>query len=978
MATSVAGLMANVQAVAYNPSAIQRAVLQTLSDVSSGALVVVDPTSPFVFALESSATLTATAMSEDATLTRKQYPYAAQLLEDLYLHMSDEDYINRFAVPATSTFYMMLPYDELLNKLVLDPTTGIKYVTIPRNTYITVADTTFSIQYPILIQQLQHGGLQVVYDTSELSPLQTLSSNQLTWNLVSDGTTTYLQFAFEVMQFDIASTTKAVNASALFQYQFSYTDQFYYCRVYSENADGTWTEMQTTHTPEIYDVTTPTAVLEVLDDNILQVSIPQIYTATGVLNSTIRIDIYTTQGQINLALDNYSMGAFTTTFYAVDANDNTPYTAPLQTLSAVFSYCTSVVSGGSDGTDFATLQQQVINNSVGPQQAPISNLNLEAALTELGYTVVTNIDNITNRTFLATKGLPVPTDSDLTTPAGTMNATVSLTLDQIAANSYVIDNTSTADAMTLTPQALYQDVSGVVSLVSDAEIAMLNGLPPDQKALVLTQGGYLYTPFHYVLDSSNNGFAVRPYYLDNPNINTKLFISQNGTTQLQVSVGAYGIVRTPTGYKIQIQTTSGGSFQALQDSQIYVQLAYIPEGEHDRAYLNGTLIGHDSTGKERIYEFDLSSTMNVDANNCIDLTQFMMYTTQERITAAPLVTNFDVIFATTAVMDVTWQPAEVDSVLGRFLLPLNVVGIDHEQLQVQFGTALTTLWARARTVVSTETYQTYQTNVPQLYPNDVYQRDPVTGSAFTIVNGQLEYTILHKAGDVVTDDNGNVQYQYVIGQVVLGPDGQPIVANPRGVTRQVDFMLIEGVYQFATDQAASDYRTQMIDTLLGWLTNDLAVLNDELLENSEMFYYPKTTLGQIDVMVGASQKTTIEAGQSLTLTLYVNASTYGNADLRTQLSETAVTTVTTGLDTTQVSRAAIIDALGTAFGSDVIDVELDGLGSAAQDLPLFTILDGSIRASLRKKLVAQPDNSLILQEDLTIVFVEHDESVISG
>ena len=978
MATSVSDLMSQLDTIAYNPSAIQRAVLQTLSDVTNGAITVVDPTSPFVFALESAACLTSYAMSKDASLTRQQYPYAAQTLDDLYLHMSDTDYVNRFAVPATDTFYMLLPYQQLLNELVLDPTTGVMQIIIPRNTKITVADTVWSIQYPIIIRQLAHGGLQIVYDTSEPSPLQTLSSNVIPWQIVSDGTTEYLQFSFEVMQFDINSLTQPVNASTLFQYQIAYVNQFYYARVYYENSDGTWTEMQTTHTPDIYDITTPTAVLEVMDGNILQVTIPQIYTATGVLNSTIRMDIYTTNGAINMVLSEYSMGAFAIEFISYDTSDPTVYSAPLATFSSMFAYSQDTVNGGSNGVDFATLQQQVINNSVGPQVLPISNVQLQNALTTAGFTIVTSVDNITDRVFLATRAMPTPTDDDLLTAAGSMNATVQFSLDSISAFSYTIDNSSAEDAMTLTPDALFQEVNGVVSLVPDATIALINGLPPDQKALIVSSGNYLYTPFHYVFDSSNNGFAVRPYYLDAPQVLTKLFVSDNDLTQLQVNTGAYSIARTATGYTLQIQTVSGASFQALDDDQVFVQLAYTPEGEKTEAYLNGVLIGKDSTGLERIYQFDLSSTMNVDANNNITLEKFLMFTTQARLTSAPLTTTFDILYATTAVMPADWESAEVDGDLGRPFLPLNVVGITHEQLQVQFGTALETLWARARSVPSTVQYEVWTSNIPWTYEYDVYQADPVTGSKIQIVDGQVVTTVEHHAGDPVLDDQGNPTYQYVIGQVKLDNNGQPIVANPRGITQQVDFMLIEGVYKFATDTATTAYRTQIIQTIIQWLTQQLVAINNQLLEQTELYFYPQTTLGQIPVMYGPSLKTTIEAGQSLTLTLYVTASVFNNAQLKTLLTNTSTTIISAQLQAAQVSRAAIVDALTTAYGDDVIDAELTGLGSPAQNLPLFTILDGSIQASLRKKLVPQSDNSLLLTEDLTINWVVHDESLLTA
>jgi hypothetical protein len=967
MATSIRDLQDQVISLQYNPAAIQRAVLQTLSDVTSGKIEVVDASNPFVFALESAAVLTSAAMSENNTLNRQQYPLAAQDQEDLYKHMSDKDYVNRFAIPATTQFTMLLPHDELLNKLVEDPTTGIKKVVIPRNSFFTVANTVFSIQYPIEIRQLQHGGIQIVYDTSETSPLQTLTSNEIAWDLVSDGTLTYLSFTFDVLQFKIDSYTQSTNMTNLFQYTYAFTDQFCYARVYSQNSDGTWTEIYTTHSDQIYDITTPTAVLQV-DGQQLKVTIPQIYTANKLVTGNVRIDVYTTKGTINMVLNNYGMDQFAIKFTSFDKNDITAYVAPLGTLTAAFVYCSFTVNGGSNGVDFATLQRQVINNSVGPQKLPISNIDLQETLMGMGYQVVTNIDNITNRTFLATRALPDPVDVDLITAAGATNATVSLSLDGISGYSYVINN---GDAMTITPASLFKDTNGVVTLVSDAEISMLNSLPADQKAILLTNNGYLYTPFHYVLDTVNNGFAVRPYYLDNPSIVTKLFNSQNDKTLLQVGTSQdYAIVKTPTGYKLQIMTSSGDSFKALADNEVFCQLAYVPEGENSRAYLNGVMVDKTQAG-ERIYEFDLSSNMNVDAKNYLQLTKFLMFTTDARLTGASLTQDFDIVYSTTAPMDTQWEPAEVDGVLGRFLLPLNVVGITHETLRVKFGDALDTLWARSRSVISTIVFQTWEMDIPRYYAADVYQRDPVTGSTVIIVDGKPTYNILHHKGDPVLDDAGNPVYQYRKGDIKLDASGQPIPANPRGMTRQIDFMLIEGVYKFATDSSAAAYRTQMVNTLVGWLTGDLESMNKQLLEQSELFFYPKKTLGLINVMFGAGQKTSIQAGQSLQLTLYVTKAVYTNDVLKKQLQTASVTTISQQLASAQVSRSGIESALRAKYGTDVLDVELKGLGGTT-NLDLFTVLDDSLRASLRKRLFAQTDDSLIVQEDLTIDWVMHE------
>ena len=137
-AGAVSTLMANITNYQYNPVAIQSAIMQTLSDVTNGNIQIVDPSNPFVFCLEAAAVLTSAFMMKNEANTRKQYPYAAQTPEDLYLHMSDVDYVNRFALPSSTTFSLLLPVTEVLNKMVLDPITGIKKLVIPRNSYITI------------------------------------------------------------------------------------------------------------------------------------------------------------------------------------------------------------------------------------------------------------------------------------------------------------------------------------------------------------------------------------------------------------------------------------------------------------------------------------------------------------------------------------------------------------------------------------------------------------------------------------------------------------------------------------------------------------------------------------------------------------------------------------------------------------------------------------------------------------------------
>jgi hypothetical protein len=968
---TISSTLGEIEKYKFNPVMIQRTALEALRKVSDGTINITDPTSPFVFCLENSATNTAAFMQQNEATTRRLYPAAAIDAEDLYLHMSDKDYVNRFAVPATAKFTVMLSKEELLTKLVLDTATGIKKITIPRNTIFTVADTNFSLQYPIDIRLLSHGGLQIVFIADKLSPLLTLPTNLIDWDTVRDPTgLEFVRFNVDAFQFDIVTSYNDISASSGFKTDVAISDSFYFVRCYIQDTFGVYNEILTTHTQQIYDPLTPTAVVKVLEGKV-RIVIPVIYTTTGIVRGKLRVDVYQTKGALRMLLGNYKLEDYSANWINVDPVDDTIFCTPIRNFKTLAIFSTSEVDSGRDALTFEQLKLRVIKNAIGTQSLPITNVQLLSSLEDGGYQVVRNIDTITNRAFLATRSLPKPVDDKIITAAASSMSTVTLTLQDAVGCYGVIDNNT---SVTLTSKVVYQTVNGITKPLTTLSYNHVNSLATLLKCTEVTNGNYFYSPFHYVLDASGITFEVRPYYLDSPTIESKSFVAENPTTGLQVSIDAsYSVVKTDTGYLLNVVTKSSDTFKAVDDTNIFVQLAFNSRNESVTSYLLGTLMGKDVNTNERLYQFNITSNFDIDLNDFLTVTSFQDNASAVKIQTS-LLQEMDIFFTTTAPMDINYRTSTIDDVLGKFQLPPNVVAITNEKIKLRFGYSLNNLWARSRSVVSSVPYQTYATDIPALYRADVYQVDSVTGSAFTVdVNGNLVYTILHHKNDPILDTTGNPVFSHLKNEIKYDYNGDPIpvVGYTRQMVRNIDIMMIEGAYYFATDSVVAAYKSSFITALLSWLTVDLVKYNSALLDKTKVYFHPNVTLGDIKVTTINGLIVTIPAGQAIKVVITVPAITYNDANLLNAIKKTTVSVIDTALKNITIATSAIESALRTAYGNDVIDVELTGLGGV-QSYSTFSMVDNSTRCSIRKKLNSLPDESLIVSEDVEIEIVLHD------
>lgn len=990
-------LIPKILHLSANPIATARMMLRTLEAATDGEIVMVDPTNPVAFLLDSAIVLSSAQMLQAETLTRKQYGSMALSMDDLYRHMSDKDYLGRFSTPSRGTVTMLFMLEEIKlkadfirNSQGLPDGTGIRKLTIPKHTEFYVAGFTFVMQYAIDIRVMPHGGIQVVYDISTTSPFYKLESNRVDHGISRQGQYQFLRITLPVLQLAVNSQIAQMNNTTGFSKRFVTNDQFYYCRAYVKStADSAWTEIKTTHTDQVFDPRAPTVLLKVLENSV-DVSVPQIYFNTGLIRDSLRLDIYTTKGDTTLNLGSFKPEAFTCKYIDRDDGVDSSYVKPLLTFSGRAILSESVVTGGSNGIDFSTLRERVITQGLSAPTVPVSENQLINTAAGAGYHVVKSIDNVTNRVFLATRALPEPDQTVINssvqdvsrttvTSAGCTVQTLQASLENLAAISTITDNNN---RLTIKPNTLFKSNNGVLSVVpltTTQSLLNTNITPPNALAYHVNNAVYYYTPFFYVLDTDEDTFSSRAYRLDAPDITSKSFFAENAQLGIEVSTANYAVYcdLDKNQYTVVLRLAVGDTFTENDLAEYAIQLSYTPPGSSIRVFYTGTItLSTDEDNVDQYYAtFNVATKFDVDNLHRLILEPYR--------TTAELITEFDLVyFMSNPPVDAPLSDLDdyIDpTVLDTYDETFTYRAIMHEKLTIHFGDALDKLWTKSRTVASTRVIATYDADVYNYYTEDILERDQYGNIVFDWDSGSQTLTqhILHYRGDPVLDSLGNHTKLHTKGSPVLDGNGNvTYLRDSRTVERQTDLVLLDGRYYFATDETTLAYRTTLLSLLTQWVSGDLDEIAGHLFENTKLYFYPKVTAGNVPVYVANKQLITINADQTFFVEYYLTEEKYKNEHVKASIAKETPKIISDVMANDTVSVLDILDRFRLMFGDDIVSAKVtsDILGESdttTTRYQAFTVKDQSVRPNVGKQLLALSNLKLTVVDAVNISFVLH-------
>lgn len=983
-----------------NPGQTIEYAYRLLYELTNGRVNVPDPTTPFSYALEMSAVQAASLHQAHEANYRAQYPKLATKYSHLYNHMFDEHYIGRFATPGRCRFDIYFKRDELMNALVYDANAKTRKLIIPRGSFVAVMDYAFTFLYSIRIEQLSHGGIHVLYETSKKDPLQTLTTNMVPWDYVVINNEEYLRIRPTLMNVTISSYNDSLSQTSGYANTYEVRNKFCYFRGYYRRLESNETkEFTTTHSDLVYDHLKPTAKLTYLIDK-LRIEVPSLYFNQNLVDGQAYWEIYTTSGKVEESLEEYGPDSFTAQWGVLDNTiDDLKYVEPIKLITSPIIQASSMFTGGTDGESFEETRDRVINFA-NYDKTPITHNQLKTELRFNGYNIVKSKDNITSRTYLATKPLPINKYDEFTSGASNAMETFLTTInDLVTYPEYVRDN---GRRVTITPNMLFKSNGGQLSVVSKEDRPTREKLGLDEFINTVNSLTYSFIPFHYVLDPTNDSFNMRAYYFNEPKIVSQTFINNNVTSGYSVSTVNTTLFRyeeevdgvIKEGFKFRIQTDGTEAYKTLNEENLFAQLHIKPHHEKDFACIQGKYLGVASLEDDNqdevlqyFWEFDLPTSWDITDEHMLVVKNMYMHDTIPRKYDVPLKGEFFIVHGVKNEINPNHEVNEVDAMINNQPMENenHLVGITLEKFEYHLGDHLSKLWSNGIPVQSAYEYERHEEDIPRVYTHDVYDIEP--DGNFVLSEDNL--VIKHHAGDIVKEPDidpvtgkqkrnaeGELLFKPVLfahkGDIKIDRNGNPVIAKSRDLAYLLDLFVVDGIYYFATDENDVHYRNLIANSIRDRVMNELNEISDKLLENTRLYYYPQRTMGNATIIVNEGKEIEVPMRASFKVTFYMPENTYQDNGLRQVITRKTKEIINHALTAPRVAISEITQKLEEMGGEDIVAVEMANFKEGDFTFSVYTSKEPDVRRSVKRVLEARPDNTIKVIEDIDVIFLKHE------
>lgn len=946
--STTAETLAKLEIINSNPSSVIGVQLDKLKEALNGDDIS-DASSPFMFLLESNATNCSAAINKMESVSRKIYPELAVTKSDLYSHMSDRDYVNTSYTPGSTEINLLLPLANLLENT---PPDGV--LEIPEYTAVKAGNVELGIYYPIRITVMGTAPNQTVsaefVASNGVNPLKPLNVGVLETRKVKYKEVEYIRIVIPMDQFSVTSKIYTVDTTTTFKKNIELDGNFMYLRVFGDTGTE-WVELRTTQGIHNYDINYDTIRYELLEGGVV-VNFPDVYGAKDKYKN-LRVDIYTTEGPIDLNLLESNMEDFSIRLTTYDDYNNRSKITPIESIPSKVVYANKTLFGGTLPLTIEELREKVVYH-YDATKPPLYNSDLKNKLKADGFNLVKYNDNITNRVYVATKGLPPKLVDELETAVKVVNVETAVILDDELYGLSIRDNGTRG---TIIPDALFITENGNTRVLNDVEITDIINNP-----LLINNGVYTYTPFYYVIDNTVDSVKVRPYHLSAPSIEFRTFRNTAGSSDITVNSKSIEIELVDDKYVIKVEAEDVGELnESTNEVSNICSLLY--------RSANGTIIGRidNVTPTDKVYTFELPTNFDVNQNNITTV-----YFGTQAVDIA-LVDKFEVSYSETdAYEEVTFK---LGSLLSELYSPI-------KKLKEISGIP------KLHSVDKLATYD----EIVYLHENDnlVYNSEAmIEASDAGDPIPEMEYCILHNVGDVIYSDfiytrgaNPQVDNKYNLvvktpnlesavyvqraGEVVYTESGAVDLLKEPEVLHMVGLTAVDAVYRFADDSAVKVYSDTIVDTLISYV-DEVTESEQYLDEHTEMYYKPKGANGTIFVDTGDGLLASIDSDVNFNITYHLSKVGYNDEAIVTQVKNATSKVINDHISRNVLSISDISDSLRAALGINVVTIYVEPFGPNG-NITMMSLINESDSFTIREFLVGQKDGTYNVADNLNLNF----------
>jgi hypothetical protein len=191
----------------------------------------------------------------------KQHKVHARTIDDLAKVMSDEDWYGVFAEPSTTSIRYIISKESLDRYSIrftdTDGTLDNTYrkLVLPPDMRVDIAGIPFLLENPVEIRVMDHGGYEVVYDSTRQSRLNALVTNTPEVSYLDIDGREYLAIHLPMRQINITPVNnKPINRNSGFREKVTFTDSLYAIRAFiTPDGSSVRSEMAVIFNNDYYD-----------------------------------------------------------------------------------------------------------------------------------------------------------------------------------------------------------------------------------------------------------------------------------------------------------------------------------------------------------------------------------------------------------------------------------------------------------------------------------------------------------------------------------------------------------------------------------------------------------------------------------------------------------------------------------------------------------------------------------------------------